>query len=55
MERVTFQKGDTKMKQRKFDYKELMNHEVKTNIIVKEKNEPDLERCATAFHNLLRK
>ena len=43
------------MTQPKFNYKELMQHEVKTKIIVEEMNQPNLDKMAKAVWTLLRK
>jgi hypothetical protein len=49
------EKGEHHLAQQKFNYKELMNHEVKTKIIVEEENQPNLDRMANAIWKLLRK
>jgi hypothetical protein len=41
--------------QRKFNYKDLMKHEVKTKIIVEEENQPNLDKMANAIWKMLRK
>jgi hypothetical protein len=37
----------------KFDFKELMNHQPKTKIIVTEKNQPNVDKWAKMIHELL--
>jgi hypothetical protein len=37
------------------NFKAILNHKPKTKIIVIEKNEPNLDKMAEAFWNLLRK
>ena len=43
------------MNDQKFDFTAMMNYKRKVQIIVKEKNKPNLDRMATAFYDLLRK
>jgi hypothetical protein len=38
----------------KFDYNALKNHQVKTKAIIIEKNKPNFDRMAAAFHKLLK-
>ena len=41
--------------QQKFDFKALMNHEIKSTIIFKERNKPNLDLMAEALYKLLQK
>jgi hypothetical protein len=41
--------------QQRFDFDELMKHEVKTNIKVTRKKEYNLDKAAEAFYKLLRR
>lgn len=39
----------------KFNFKKLMDHQVKTNFVVERKNEPNIDKAAEAFFKLLKK
>ena len=55
MEMVGIFERVTTMAEQKFDFKKVMNRKVNTNIIVKEKNKPNIEKMANAFFQLIRK
>lgn len=43
------------MKYEKFDFAALINYEPKTKVVLTRLNEPNIDRMAKAFHDLLRK
>jgi hypothetical protein len=55
MERVAFWKGEDNLKEQKFDFNDLMNYKPTVKVIVKERNQPNLDKMAKAFFDLLRK
>jgi hypothetical protein len=49
---LKFNEGVVVHMTQKFDFTALRNHKPKTPIILKEKNKPNLDRMAEAFHKL---